>query len=215
MGQPYKNILTSCTEEPIASASIGQVHKATLQSGDVVALKVQRPTISKVIKADLRALSIVMFLAGRFTIIGKTMNTKQLFSEVERVISAELDFKQELQNGLLFQEKYADSEGVHIPSFNESLTTKKVLVMEWIEGTSVIDKTQIELLPYSKDQLAKNLLALFLEQLLREGIFLADPHPGNILLKQDGTIVLIDLGWLRQLKSKIARNYNYSLKALY
>ncbi|ADC50138.1 ABC-1 domain protein [Alkalihalophilus pseudofirmus OF4] len=213
-GTSYKNVLQSLTKEPIASASIGQVYKATLKTGETAAIKVQRPTISKLIKADLKALSIVMRLAGRFTIIGKTVDTTRLFNEIKRVITAELDFKQELKNGLIFKERYANSDHVHIPAFNNELTTAKVLVMEWIDGKSVINTEQIEVIPYLKEELAKRILTIFLDQLLQEGIFHADPHPGNILLKEDGTIVLIDFGMVAAIKKEDSKELQTLVEAL-
>ncbi len=214
LGEDLEAIFASISTDPVASASIGQVHKATLLTGEQVAVKVQRPTISKVINADLRALSIVMFLAGRFTFIGQAMDTKRLFQEIKQVITAELDFKQELANGVYFGEKYESFKEVHIPSFYQELTTKKILVMEWIDGKSVTNQALIAELPYSKEQLAKYLLSIFLEQLLREGLFHADPHPGNIMLKEDGTIVLIDFGMVATIKKKDSQELQKLVEAL-
>ncbi len=196
---PIETILSHIDERSVASASIGQVYKATLHSGEEAAVKVQRPDIDRIIAVDFKAVRIVMNLAGRFTTFGKQTDLPALYREMTAIIGAELDFKSELANGRYFKQRYESFNAVDIPSYNSDISTKRVLVMEWIEGARITDLAFLERNGIDRHILAERLTNMFLEQLLQEGKFHADPHPGNILVKADGTIVLIDFGMIGML----------------
>lgn len=192
-GDIYSHI-ASIDKNPVAAASIGQVYKAVLVDGRPAAVKVRRPGIEKIIRADFKALRMVMALADRFTKIGDSTDMKRLYKEIEEVIGDELNFYKEYQNAMSFSERYKDSEQFLIPVYEESLCTEKVLVMEWVDGVKVTDTAFIEEYELPKEELALRLLTGFLEQALKAGKFHADPHPGNIFLNKDGTFWLIDFG---------------------
>lgn len=194
--ESIETILAYIDEQPVASASIGQVYKARLHSGEDVAVKVQRPDIDRIIAVDFKAVRIVMNLAGRFTKFGKQTDLPALYREMTAIIGAELDFRSELANGLYFKQRYEQFDDVDIPAYNSDVSTKRVLVMEWIEGARITDLDFLEQNGIDRHTLAIRLTNTFLEQLLQEGKFHADPHPGNILVKSDGTIVLIDFGMI-------------------
>jgi predicted unusual protein kinase regulating ubiquinone biosynthesis (AarF/ABC1/UbiB family) len=200
----YDRILQSISQEPIASASIGDVYKAMLPNGEEVAVKVQRPGIDVIIKTDFRAIRIILWLAKRFTKVGKQMDLASLYREMTRTIGDELNFRKELQNGRDFIERYKDFDKVKIPYYYEEWSTQRVLVMEWIEGSKITDLTFISQHNLGRKELANQLVNIFLEQLLNEGMFHADPHGGNILLKSDGTIVLIDFGMVGRINKQDA-----------
>ncbi|OLN21144.1 hypothetical protein BTO30_16540 [Domibacillus antri] len=191
---PVETFFAHIDHEPVASASIGQIYKARLHSGGFAAVKVQRPDIDQIIAVDFKAVRIVMKLAQRFTKFGKQTNMRALYREMASVIGAELDFRRELENGLYFKKRYESFPDVDIPSYNAALSTKKVLVMDWVEGARITDLDYLKRNGLDRHDLAVRLTKMFLEQLLQEGKFHADPHPGNILVKADGTIVLIDFG---------------------
>jgi predicted unusual protein kinase regulating ubiquinone biosynthesis (AarF/ABC1/UbiB family) len=191
---PVERVTAEIDRQPVASASIGQVYKARLHTGELIAVKVQRPDIDRIITVDFKAVRIVMKLAQRFTKFGKQTDMPALYREMTSVIGAELDFRRELENGLYFKKRYESFSGVDIPCYNTNYSTKKVLVMDWVEGARVTDLAFLERNNIDRHELAVRLTNMFLEQLLQEGKFHADPHPGNILVKADGTIVLIDFG---------------------
>ncbi|MFL0364691.1 ABC1 kinase family protein [Pseudobacillus sp. 179-B 2D1 NHS] len=196
----YTSMLQQINEEPVASASIGQVYKALLPNGTTVAVKVQRPGIDRIISTDFRAVRIVMWLAEVFTPFGKQTDLPALYQEMEATISQELDFLKESQNGLYFKKRYELFDKISVPFYYEEYSTKKVLVMEWIEGARITDLKFLEQNGIDRRNLAARLVEIFLEQLLQEGKFHADPHPGNILVRKDGTIILIDFGMIGEIQ---------------
>ncbi|KZR57658.1 ABC1 kinase family protein [Pseudobacillus badius] len=202
--KPYDSILDEISEEPVASASIGQVYKGRLPNGATVAVKVQRPGIERIISTDFKAIRIVMWLADLFTPFGKQTDLPALYKEMETTISQELDFSKELQNGFYFRKRYELFDKISVPFYYEEYSTKKVLVMEWVEGARITDLKFLEQNGINRRDLAARLVELFLEQLLQEGRFHADPHPGNILVKKDGTIILIDFGMVGEIQKKDA-----------
>ncbi|WP_071396492.1 ABC1 kinase family protein [Bacillus tuaregi] len=200
----YSEVLHDISSEPIASASIGEVYRGTLHSGEEVAVKIQRPKIGDIIYSDFRAVRIVLWLAKRFTKLENTMDLSLFYREFVRTIGDELDFHLELENGLYFQKKYEDFPGLEIPQYYPEYSTKRVLVMEWKEGNRINDLAFLEKHHIDKYKISNVLLESFLGQLLNEGKFHADPHPGNIMVKADGTIVLIDFGMVGVIRKRDA-----------
>ncbi|MCQ6276924.1 AarF/ABC1/UbiB kinase family protein [Bacillus sp. V3B] len=202
--QPYTNVLHDLSPKPIASASIGEVYQGVLHTGEVVAVKIQRPKIGEIIYSDFRAVKIVLWMAKRFTKLENSMDLSLFYREFVRVIGNELNFELELENGHYFQEKYKDFPEIEIPEYYPEFSTKRVLVMEWKEGNRVTDLDFLEKHQIDKYKLANVLIECFLGQLLEEGKFHADPHPGNIMVKSDGTLVLIDFGMVGVIKRQDA-----------
>ena len=223
---PYSSYLSELSEGAVASASIGEVYKGTLKDGTIVAVKIQRPGTEKLLRADFQAMRIVIWFMKTFTPLSKQINFTQLFGEMTETIGAELNFLQELQSGRAFADRFAGMEGIRFPVYFDDLSTRRVLVMEWIEGARITDLAFIEKHGLDRHEIAERLFILFLEQILYGGQFHADPHGGNILLKPDGTIVLIDFGMtgtitaadsqavLRIAEGIIFKNYELVLDAL-
>lgn len=193
-GHPYGTLVHKISVEPVASASIGEVYKGYLHNGTCVAIKIQRPAIERIIRTDFKAIKIVIWLMNHFTSYGKMMDLNKLYQEMTAIIGDELNFRKELNNGLYFQQRYANFTSVRIPTYYAEYSTRRVLVMEWIEGAKITDISFLNDHHIDRKQLAERLFNMFLEQLLKEGKFHADPHPGNILVTADGTIVLLDFG---------------------
>ncbi|MFS0861163.1 ABC1 kinase family protein [Fredinandcohnia sp. 179-A 10B2 NHS] len=190
--------LQSIDEEAIASASIGEVYKGVLKNGQVVAVKVQRPTIESIVQTDFRTLKIIIWFADHFVPVPKGfINFNVLFAELKQVIERELDYTKELQTLQSFKERYKDSGVVQIPEAYPELSTSKVLVMEWVDGVKITESGK-------NVELAQHLIEIFLPQWLEPGVFHADPHPGNVLVSQEGRIILLDYGMVGEITKKDA-----------
>ena len=203
-GKPYTDVLKDISQDPVASASIGEVYKGVLHNGEVVAIKIQRPKIGKIIYSDFRAVRIVLSMLKRFTKLEESMDLSLFYREFVKIIGDELNFELELENGLYFRDKYEGFPGIEIPFYYPEYSTKKVLIMQWMEGKRVTDLEFLEKNHIDVYKISNVLLEVFLGQLLQEGKFHADPHPGNIMVKADGTIVLIDFGMVGVIKKKDA-----------
>ncbi len=200
------DVLAEIGDEAVASASIGVVYRGRLKDGQEVAVKIRRPGIERIIRADFRALRIVLWLARRFSSLGKKANLPALYREMAAVIGDELDFVQELRNGRYFQGKYEQNPDVYVPRFFAELSSDNVLVMEWMEGARVTDLAFIAQHGLRRERLAATLVRSYAAQLFGGGRFHADPHPGNILLKPDGTIVWIDFGMVGVIRPQDAEH---------
>ncbi|MCH4827170.1 ABC1 kinase family protein [Planococcus halocryophilus] len=222
----HTDYLDHLSESAVASASIGEVYKGVLKNGLEVAVKVQRPGTDRILRADFKAIRIVIWLAEKFTPFGKQIDFKQLYVEMTETIGNELNFLKELQNGRSFSDRFDAMEGVRIPMYFDEFTTRRVLVMEWIEGARITDLAFIEKNDLDRHEISERLFILFLEQILYGGQFHADPHGGNILLEPNGGIVLIDFGMIGTITKKdsqsvlraaegiIFKNYEQVLDAL-
>ncbi|OZS77595.1 ABC transporter [Tetzosporium hominis] len=193
-GGPVSKYVTKISDESIASASIGEVYKATLLDGRDVAIKIQRPGIERIIRYDFKAMRVVIWLAKRFTTFTKQIDFDLLYREMESTLLPELDFLQELQHGRSFHQRFNDLEGICFPIYFEEYSTRRVLVMEWIEGTRITNISFMEQHGIDPTEVTERLFLLFMEQVLRSGEFHADPHAGNMMIQPDGTIVLLDFG---------------------
>ncbi len=213
-GGAYGEVLERISAAPVASASIGVVYKGYLHSGEAVAVKVRRPGIERIIRADFQALRIVTFLTKRFTKLGKMADLPALYQQVVSIIGDELDFQKELANGEYFATRFHDFEGIEIPTYYARYSTRSVLVMSWMESARVTDLAFIEEHGLDRHVIAERLVRSFAIQLFQGGRFHADPHPGNILLREDGTIVLIDFGMIGTIRDEDARAIRVFVEAL-
>lgn len=201
-GGDIKGYLKSITEKPVASASIGEVYKATLHNGQKVAIKIQRYRIDEIIHTDFKALRIVLWIAQHFTSLGKRANLKGLYKEMVQVIGNELNYEKELENGQYFHKRYHGKNNILVPQFYEEYSTRKVLVMEWMDGAKVTDKHFIEKHHLDRKKIAESLFEFFVEELIDCGVFHADPHPGNILVNKKGQLIIIDFGMIGKIKKE-------------
>jgi len=180
--------------EPIAAASLGQVHRAALHDGRPVAVKVQRPNITRQIEEDFAALEEVAKFLQRHTKLGQKYQLLNILDEFEKTLAHELDYCREAANMVTLAKSLAKFERVKIPLPIQDYTTHKILTMEYIEGTKITELSPLARLDLHGSALAEELFQAYLQQILVDGIFHADPHPGNIFLTADRRIVLLDLG---------------------
>lgn len=188
-------------KRPIASASIGQVHKAVLKNGDNVAVKLRRFDIENVIAADIRILNFF----NRFFRPLFSENTKNsldaVISEFSRMILKEIDLSIELANLNKFHDMYADS-GVKFPKGYFECSCTEALVMSFEDGYRFDDKENLKKLNISFEKIMEKLVLFYVDQLFINGYFHADPHPGNLLVNEDGELILLDFGMVQKIPSK-------------
>ncbi|MDL4842295.1 ABC1 kinase family protein [Aquibacillus rhizosphaerae] len=189
-------------ENPIASASIGEVYRAILPNGKKVAVKVQRYRVEEVFKMDFRALRLVFWLISNFTVYGKRANLRALYQEIVFVMGKELDFVEEHKRAKYFKKRFAAFDNVHVPIYYEDLSSSRVLVMEWIDGTKVDDFAFMRNYQIDRKNVAKTLFDLYIDQFINPGLFHADPHVGNIILGKDGSLSIIDFGMVGEIKKE-------------
>ena len=199
---PIDEIFKEFSEKPIASASIGQVHKAVLYDGTVVAVKVRRPGIRKVIEADLDIMLNLAVLLEKYAPGTKSLNPKGIVEEFREAILNELDYTNEANNIQRFKEYFEGDNRIYISTLYRELCTKNVLVMEFINGEQLKDLSSANRSEEDIKQICDRMTDLVLKQIFELGFFHADPHMGNIIIKENNVICFIDLGLMGTLLPK-------------
>jgi ubiquinone biosynthesis protein len=203
LGVRISKAFTTFEPEPMAAASLGQVHRATLRDGRAVAVKVQRPEIRRRMVDDLEALDeIARFLDGH-TELGRRYEFGTIIEEFRQSLLAELDYRLEANNLRVMQEKLAQFENIIVPRPIDSFTTSRVLTMEYISGRKITALNPVVRLDIPGSQLADELFKAYLHMILVDGFFHADPHPGNVFLTNDHRIALLDLGMVARIGSRL------------
>ena len=190
LGKPINEIFLYFDKKPIASASIGQVHEAKLKNGKKVAVKVQRPDIEKTINEDLDILTFFADIVDKHMPKFKIYNPKGLVEEFKKTIKKELNYRIEANNICRFYQNFKDSKTVVVPKVYQEYSTKKVLTMSFIEGTKISELWRIKEKWLNKKVIAKNGANAFFKQILIDGFFHADPHPGNIFVLKNNVCLL-------------------------
>lgn len=183
LGAPPSELFLRFEQEPVAAASLGQVHYATLHDGREVAVKVQRPHIDQIIEVDLSAVAWVARLIKNYPPIRRRADLEALLDEFGRVLVMELDYVQEAAHAATFRKNFAGVSGVYVPEPIEEYTTRRVLVMERISGVKINDLATLDALGVSRPELASRLNNCYLKQFFVDGFFHADPHPGNLFVR--------------------------------
>jgi ubiquinone biosynthesis protein len=185
--------------EPIAAASIGQVHRARMRDGREVVVKVQRPNIREHILEDLDALAEIAELLDNHTEVGRRYEFQSLLEEFRKSILRELDYRLEANNLITLHRNLAEFDLIEVPLPIEGFTTSRVLTMEYVRGKKITALGPLEKLELDSGRLADQLFHAYLKQLLVDGFFHADPHPGNVFLTHTGKIALLDLGMVARI----------------
>jgi ubiquinone biosynthesis protein len=194
LGEPVEQAFDAFDSEPLAAASIGQTHRARLHDGRAVIVKVQRPGIDDVVRRDSAVLSFVSRQLDRRVEAARRVGIRDLADELINSIEAELDYGREAIAGMRLRESRAADVGVQIPAVYTTLTSGRLLVMDEVVGRSVSDDAAVDGVPVQRAELARRLLASMLGQILQDGYYHADPHPGNVLIDSEGTLWLLDFG---------------------
>ncbi len=184
---------------PLAAASLGQVHRATLRDGREVVVKVQRPGIRGQVREDMEVLADLAEFLDKHTETGRRFGLAQLLEEFRKALVDELDYRREADNLATMREMVRDRAHLVVPEPYPDLTTSRVLTMEFVPGKKVTDLGPLGQLELDGAPLADELFAAYLDQVLVHGVFHADPHPGNVLVTPDGRLVLLDIGMIARL----------------
>ncbi|MFT4868062.1 MAG: ubiquinone biosynthesis protein [Candidatus Nanohaloarchaea archaeon] len=185
-------------EEPIAAASIAQVHRAKLKSGEEVVLKIRRPGVKKQVEKDLDILLYIAKKADKHTNVGNNF----LHGEVEEFAEwtkDELDFKKELRNASAFKKNMEEEENVRVPDLYPDYSSEKVLTMEYIDAVKCDDIERIRDMDIDQKEIARTGIRAVLRQILRDGLLHADPHPSNFMVDHEGNLVFLDFGMMTRI----------------
>ena len=180
--------------EPLAAASLGQVHSAALRDGRLVAVKVQRPNIRKQIVEDFEVLAQIADFLDAHTELGRRYRFVTILEEFRISIEQELDYEREAQNLISLGENLQDFELIRVPQPVPDYSTRCVLTMDYVQGRKITSLGPLARIEVNGAPLAEELFKAYLKQVLMDGLFHADPHPGNVFLTDDGRIALLDLG---------------------
>lgn len=202
LGVPIEEMFDDFNPKPLASASIGQVHRARLKNGDEVVVKVQRPGIYDTIDRDLTILADIVQRADRYLKKQGVNNAQEMVETFSKSMMKELDYRNEARNIDRFRNYYREYTNFYVPAAYRKISTQKVLIIEFAKGCKISDLKQLKEWELDPEKIAENGMDIYLTQIFEHGYFHADPHPGNVLVKKDGTICLIDFGMVGQIMPK-------------
>jgi ubiquinone biosynthesis protein len=194
LGRPLREAYQWFDEVPVAAASLGQVHQAALPDGRKVAVKVLRPGIREQVRGDIAAMQKLLRFAQKVSETAYRFDLLSTVDEFRRVVGRELDYRAEAVYLERLSVNLRDFPNLRVPQPILSHTRSRVLTMEWMEGRKVTDIPPAELLAFNGEALAQELFRAYLKQILVDGFYHADPHPGNVLVMPDGKLALLDLG---------------------
>ena len=213
LGQPIHELFTEFEETPIASASIGQVHRARLKSGEQVVVKVQHEKIESTIQNDLDLLGGVAQLAERFDEF-KPYRPVSLAAEMARTLRRELDFGREERNLQQFEAMFSKDPRVRVPKPISELCTSRVLTMEYLEGLKLGERAQLLAAGFDLEEIAHRGAGLYLKMIFKDGFYHADPHPGNIVLLPGNVIGLLDFGMVGRINERLREDIEEMLSSI-
>ncbi len=199
LGVRLSKAFSQFNQVPVAAASLGQIHHAVMRDGREVAVKVQRPGIRESIIQDLHILSDIADFYDAHTEAGKRYEYGLMLEEFSKSILAELDYRKEAHNLETMKDNLHAFEAIVVPAPINDFSSSKVLTMEFIHGKKITNVSALELLEIDGEALAEEAFAAYLQQILVDGFFHADPHPGNVLLTKENKIGLLDLGMVAYL----------------
>ena len=203
LGRKINEVYAEFELQPIAAASLGQVYRARLHSGEEVAVKVQRPNLDATIKGDIVILKKVAKFAERFPQLNENADWAGMLREFNTTVHEEMDYRAEGLNAERFRESFKTWTNVHVPTIYWNASSSKVLTMEFIHGTKVTDLEEQARRDIDPAKVNRLLIKTYLKQLLEDGFFHADPHPGNLLVMPDGRLAFFDFGMVGRITPEL------------
>lgn len=201
-GKKIEEVFEEFSETPMASASIGQVYKAKLRTGEEVVVKVQRPGVDETIALDLGIIKEAVKRADRYLKKQGVLNAEEVVRVFDRAITKELDYLNEARNIDRFRATYRSRTDFYVPKAYREYSSNKVLIMEFMKGCKITDVKQLKEWGLSPARIVEKGMDIYLSQIFEYGYFHGDPHPGNVLVNEEGTIILLDFGMVGQLMKK-------------
>jgi ubiquinone biosynthesis protein len=214
LGKPLLELFAQFDTKPIASASIGQVHAARLPDKRPVVVKVQHPGIESRVRTDLEILGTLADLAERTVAEWKQYQPRATVAEFQRVLLKELDFGREERNVRQFAANFADNPMVRFPATYPERSTSRILTMEHLEGIKVSDAGGITKFGYDAQDIARRGATIFLDMIFRDGFYHADPHPGNLVILEEGRIGILDCGMVGRMDDALREDIEDMLLAI-
>jgi predicted unusual protein kinase regulating ubiquinone biosynthesis (AarF/ABC1/UbiB family) len=198
-----EDIFRQFEDRPIAAASLGQVHRAVLRTGQTVAVKVQRPNISKSIDFDIAVLRRIARRLERYPNLIRGVDWQGTLDEFQSTVHEEMDYEQETRNAEIFRKNFERWKEVYVPRLYPVFCTRRLIVMEFIDGLKVTDIDELQRAGRDPHDVVKLLARTYLKQLLEDGFFHADPHPGNLRVMPDGRLAFFDFGMVGRLSMEL------------
>jgi len=214
LNKPLKRLFATFDRQPIAAASLGQVHRATLHDGTPVAVKALRPGIEDLVRTDLKSLRQILRLVNHFLHIDRYADLDVLDADFSQTFTNELDYLMEGQNAEVFQRNLLMNMHVDVPQIFWQFSTRRVLTMEFMDGVRIDDLAAIEAAGIDRRELAANLADIFFGMVLDDGFYHADPHPGNVFVRHDGIIQLLDFGMVGAITQTARHQYGQLITSL-
>jgi predicted unusual protein kinase regulating ubiquinone biosynthesis (AarF/ABC1/UbiB family) len=205
LGRPVGELFLNISENPVASASLGQVYKATLATGEEVAIKVQRPHLEETVQFDLDLLRRVGKWLDRHPKLFPGAEWLGAIDEFDRVIHEEMDYRREAANAEEFRHNFHYWSPIYVPRIFDDYSTARVLVLEFITGVKVTDLDGLRQAGHDARRINELIYRAYFKQLLEDGFFHADPHPGNLLVMKDGRLAVFDFGMVGRLSDQLQR----------
>lgn len=203
LGDKPEEIFAQFDPVPIAAASLGQVHRVTLPDGQEAVIKVQRPNLIRLFRIDLSILQKMAGLLQQNTDLGRGREWRQIVDEFGRKLFEEIDYIREGRNADRFRRNFTAIPDILIPEIHWKYTSRRVITMEYLPGIKVNDLESLEIAHFSRSETAIRLVKAYFQQLLLDGFFHADPHPGNIVVNAQGKIVIYDFGMVDNIPDEI------------
>ena len=194
LGAPIEELFLYFEKEPIASASIGQVHRAVLKNGEKVAVKVQRPGVEYLIETDIIIMSSIFKTAEKLIPDLKLLGLPATIDAFATTIRREVDYIIEGRNADRFRQVFAGDKTVYIPNVYWDYTSKRVLTLEFIDGIKIDQTEELDKRGCNRRQITINVVRAYMKQIFEGGFFHADPHPANVFILDDNTIAFLDFG---------------------
>ncbi|XP_012485711.1 protein ACTIVITY OF BC1 COMPLEX KINASE 7, chloroplastic isoform X1 [Gossypium raimondii] len=202
LGAPIHVLFKEFEDQPIAAASLGQVHRAVLHNGEKVVVKVQRPGLKKLFDIDLRNLKLIAeYFQNSETLGGPSRDWVGIYEECSTILYQEIDYINEGKNADRFRRDFRNIKWVRVPMVFWDYTATKVLTLEYVPGIKINQLDALDARGYNRSRISSHAIEAYLIQILRTGFFHADPHPGNLAIDVDESIIYYDFGMMGEIKS--------------